>query len=43
MAALYERFGITPDRIALVVAFAMEQPEDTNVSEFAVGPTAQPW
>ncbi len=43
MAALYERFGISPDRIANVVAFAIDQPEDTNVSEFTVGPTPQPW
>ena len=25
------------------VAFAIDQPEDTNVSEFTVGPTTQPW
>lgn len=43
MSALYERFGISPDRIANVVAFAIDQPEDTNVSEFTVGPTPQPW
>ncbi len=43
MTALYQQFGISADRIANIVAFAMEQPEDTNVSEFTVGPTAQPW
>lgn len=43
MAALYAKVGITPDRIANVVAFAIEQPADTNVSEFTVGPTVQPW
>lgn len=43
MSALYERFGISPDRIANVVAFAIDQPEDTNISEFTVGPTPQPW
>lgn len=43
MAQLYEQVGITPDRIARVVAFAVDQPEDTNVSEFTVGPTRQAW
>lgn len=42
MAALYEKHGISPDRIANVVAFALNQPEDTNVSEFTIGPTTQP-
>ncbi|WP_462411611.1 SDR family oxidoreductase [Neobacillus sp. Marseille-QA0830] len=43
MTALYEQFGITPDRVANVVAFAMDQPEDTNINEFTLGPTKQPW
>ncbi|MGM3410011.1 SDR family oxidoreductase [Ralstonia holmesii] len=43
MHALYETHGISPDRIASVVAFAIEQPADTTVSEFTVGPTTQPW
>lgn len=43
MSALYQKFGIAPQSIANVVAFAISQPEDTNVSEFTVGPTAQPW
>jgi len=43
MAALYQQYGISADRIAKVVAFAIGQPEDTNVNEFTVGPTAQPW
>ncbi|SDC58287.1 NADP-dependent 3-hydroxy acid dehydrogenase YdfG [Terribacillus halophilus] len=43
MTAMYEQYGITPDRIAKVVAFAIDQPEDTNVNEFTVGPTNQPW
>lgn len=43
MHALYEAHGISPDRIASVVAFAIEQPADTNVTEFTVGPTTQPW
>ena len=28
---------------ANVVAFALAQPEDTNISEFTIGPTPQPW
>lgn len=43
MTAIYERYGISPDRIANVVAFAIDQPEDTNVNEFTIGPTKQPW
>lgn len=43
MTGLYEQYGISPDRVANVVAFAIDQPEDTNVNEFTVGPTFQPW
>ncbi|WP_100487261.1 SDR family oxidoreductase [Sporolactobacillus pectinivorans] len=43
MEKIYEQYGITPDRIANVVAFAINQPEDTNVNEFTIGPTNQPW
>lgn len=43
MEELYEEHGIAPDRIANVVALAIDQPADTNVSEFTVGPTTQPW
>lgn len=43
MDALYKAHGISPERIAAVVAFAIEQPADTTVSEFTVGPTTQPW
>ena len=43
MAALYKQHGISPDRVANVVAFAIDQPADTNVSEFTIGPTTQPW
>lgn len=43
MNALYEQHAISPDRIANVVAFAINQPSDVNVSEFTVGPTTQPW
>ncbi|MED4041102.1 SDR family oxidoreductase [Niallia taxi] len=43
MTAVYEQYGITPDRVANVIAFAIDQPEDTNVNEFTIGPTKQPW
>lgn len=43
MAKVYERYGISPDRIANVVAFAIDQPEDTTINEFTVGPASQPW
>ncbi|RRK09948.1 SDR family oxidoreductase [Lactiplantibacillus garii] len=43
MQDLYDQYQIGPDRIANVVAFAIDQPDDTNVSEFTVGPTDQPW
>ena len=43
MTALYDKYGISPDRIANVVAFAIDQSEDTNVNEFTIGPTSQPW
>ncbi|OOG26240.1 oxidoreductase [Enterococcus casseliflavus] len=43
MNALYKEHGISPDRVANIVAFAINQPEDVNVNEFTVGPTSQPW
>ncbi|BDR52532.1 oxidoreductase [Bombiscardovia nodaiensis] len=43
MNQTYDSYQITPDRVASVVAFAIDQPEDTNVSEFTIGPTIQPW
>jgi len=43
MAKTYERYGISPDRIASVVAFAIDQPEDTTINELTVGPANQPW
>lgn len=43
MQTTYNKYQIGPDRVANVVAFAIDQPEDTNVSEFTVGPTNQPW
>jgi NADP-dependent 3-hydroxy acid dehydrogenase YdfG len=43
MTKLYEQYGISADRIASVVAFAIDLPEDTTVNEFTVGPANQPW
>lgn len=43
MTALYEQFGISPDRIARVVEIAIDMPEDTTINEFTVGPANQPW
>jgi NADP-dependent 3-hydroxy acid dehydrogenase YdfG len=43
MTKLYETYGISPERIARVVAFALEMPDDTTVNEFTVGPANQPW
>ena len=43
MEGLYKQHGISPDSVANVVAFAISQPNDTNVNEFTIGPTTQPW
>ncbi|MGH8125823.1 MAG: SDR family oxidoreductase [Rhodanobacteraceae bacterium] len=43
MRNTYDRYGISPDRIANVAAFAIDQPEDTTINEFTVGPASQPW
>lgn len=43
MTGLYKQYGITPERIASIVAYAIDQPNDVNVNEFTVGPTDQPW
>ena len=43
MQGLYARYGIAPERIAAVVAFAIDQPDDTSINEFTVGPANQPW
>jgi NADP-dependent 3-hydroxy acid dehydrogenase YdfG len=40
---IYDTYGISPDRIASVVALAIDQPEDTTINEFTVGPANQPW
>lgn len=41
--ALYDTYEIPPERVANVVAFALSQPEDTNINEFTLGPTTQAW
>jgi len=43
MQGIYDQYGIPPERIARVAAFAIDQPEDTTVNEFTVGPANQPW
>lgn len=43
MQKTYDAYEISADRIAKVVVFAIDMPEDTNVNEFTVGPTTQPW
>ena len=43
MKGLYKTYGISAERIADVVAFALDLPDDTTISEFTVGPANQPW
>jgi NADP-dependent 3-hydroxy acid dehydrogenase YdfG len=43
MGSVYDTYQIPPDRIASVVAMAIDQPDDTTISEFTVGPANQPW
>ncbi|MCU7491654.1 MAG: SDR family oxidoreductase [Ignavibacteria bacterium] len=43
MTALYDQYGIPADRIADVVAYAIDQPEDTTVNEITIGPSRQSW
>lgn len=43
MGSVYDTYQIPPDRVASVVAFAIDQPEDTTINEFTVGPANQPW
>lgn len=43
MGKLYEQYGIVPERIADVVAFAIDAPENTTINEFTVGPANQSW
>ncbi|MBL3531828.1 SDR family oxidoreductase [Companilactobacillus zhachilii] len=41
MDAFYQQVGISPEAIARVVNFAIDQPEDVNVNEFTIYPTKQ--
>lgn len=41
MDAFYQQVGISPDAIARVVNFAVDQPADVNVNEFTIYPTKQ--
>lgn len=43
MKKIYDQYGISPERIADIVAFAIDAPEDTTINEFTVGPANQPW
>lgn len=40
---MYKKYGISPERVANVVAIAIDQPEDTTINEFTIGPANQPW
>ncbi|AJY11410.1 SDR family oxidoreductase [Burkholderia dolosa] len=39
----FRRIAITPDAIARAIAYAVEQPDDVDVSEIVVRPTASPF
>lgn len=41
MGEFYKQVGITPDTVARVVNFAIDQPESVNVNEFTIYPTKQ--
>lgn len=41
MSSFYKQVGIDPVAIARVVKFAIDQPEEVNVNEFTIYPTAQ--
>lgn len=43
MEEFYKQVGITPDAVARVVNFAIDQPEEVNVNEFTIYPTKQEW
>lgn len=43
MGNVYDTYQIPPERIARVVAIAIDQPDDTTINEFTVGPANQPW
>ena len=41
MTTFYQQVGISPEAVANVVNFAIDQPEDVNVNEFTIYPTKQ--
>lgn len=41
MDEFYKQVGISPEAVANVVNFAIDQPEDVNVNEFTIYPTKQ--
>lgn len=41
MKKFYKQHGISPEAIARVVNFAIDQPEDVDISEFTIYPTNQ--
>ncbi|MCA1343371.1 SDR family oxidoreductase [Lactiplantibacillus pentosus] len=41
MTAFYQQVGISPEAVANVVNFAIDQPENVNVNEFTIYPTKQ--
>jgi len=41
MTNFYQQVGISPDAVANVVNFAIDQPESVNVNEFTIYPTKQ--
>jgi NADP-dependent 3-hydroxy acid dehydrogenase YdfG len=43
MGSVYDTYQIPPERVASVVAIAIDQPDDTTINEFTVGPANQPW
>jgi len=42
LLAQRERIAIAPDAIARAIPFAIEQPDDIDVNEIVIRPTAQP-
>lgn len=40
---IYDKYVISPDRIADIVAFAVDAPEERVINEFTIGPANQPW
>lgn len=43
MRQLYDTYEIPAERVANAVAFVIDAPEDTTISELTIGPTNQPW